>query len=252
MLYLYYNKSVVMFLMKIKIIGTGSIWTNLNSACYLIDDEIMIDFPNGACKYLYREKIIPSSINYILLTHFHGDHYFDIPFYILNKAKSDNKKCIIFCSKDGKSKIKRLGKLAFPNSFNNSLKEINIKYNYNYNFNINNYKVDKLLVEHGRMKPSFGYIFNDNNKYIGFTGDTCLCSNVELMAQKCCYLFCDCMLLIGNNKHQGINDLEYLSKKYPECIFVVSHLENETKEKLKTKKIKNIKILEDGSVIKIN
>lgn len=51
--------------MKIQIIGSGSIWNKNNSACYLIDDNIMIDFPNGACKYLYRIGIKPATIDYI-------------------------------------------------------------------------------------------------------------------------------------------------------------------------------------------
>ncbi len=91
--------------MKVQVIGSGSMWTKCNSASYLIDNDIMIDFPNGACKYLYRNNINPSNIDYILLTHFHGDHYFDIPFYILNKSKSDNKNINIFCSKEGRGKI---------------------------------------------------------------------------------------------------------------------------------------------------
>ncbi len=82
--------------MKVKVIGSGSMWTKYNSACYLVDEDIMVDFPNGACKYLYRQNIKPSSVSKILLTHFHGDHYFDIPFLILNKSKSDNKKKLLF------------------------------------------------------------------------------------------------------------------------------------------------------------
>ena len=37
--------------MKVKVIGSGSMWNAYNSACFLIDDDIMIDMPNGACKY---------------------------------------------------------------------------------------------------------------------------------------------------------------------------------------------------------
>ena len=37
--------------MKVKVIGSGSMWTKYNSACYLVDEDIMVDFPNGACKY---------------------------------------------------------------------------------------------------------------------------------------------------------------------------------------------------------
>lgn len=40
--------------MKATVVGSGSMWNKYNSACYLIDNNIMVDFPNGACKYLYR------------------------------------------------------------------------------------------------------------------------------------------------------------------------------------------------------
>ncbi len=238
--------------MKVKVIGSGSMWTKYNSACYLIDEDIMVDFPNGACKYLYRQNIKPSSVSKILLTHFHGDHYFDIPFLILNKSKSDNKKTFIYCSKEGKSKIKKIGFLAFPNSFIDACKEINLEFNFNNNFVLNNYKVEKILVDHGRMKPAYGYIFNENEKYIGFTGDTSLCKNTEIMAEKCCYLFCDCMFIKGNSKHMGIDNLKYLANNHPSCTFVVSHLEDETRNMLEVLKIKNIIIPEDGQEIIID
>jgi len=235
--------------MKVKVIGSGSMWTKYNSACYLIDEDVMVDFPNGACKYLYRENIKPNNVNKILLTHFHGDHYFDVPFYLLNKAKSENKKVNIYCSKEGESKIQKLGMLAFPNSFEQACKETDLEYNFNDNFKINSYKVNKLLVDHGRMKPAYGYIFNDNEKYVGFTGDTALCENVEIISEKCCYLFCDCMLKEGNKKHMGIDNIKYLAKKYENCTFVVSHLEDSTRDLLKELNIKNVKVPEDGEEI---
>ncbi len=235
--------------MKIRIVGSGSMWNKYNSACYLVDNNIMIDFPNGACKYLYRFGIIPNTIDYILITHFHGDHYFDIPFYVLNKSKSANKNINIYCSKEGKKKINSIGVLAFPNSFKDALHSVNLKYIYSDRFKVSDYTVNKLLVDHGRMKPAYGYIFNYKDKFIGFTGDTHLCENVEYMASICNYLFCDCMFLEGNSKHQGINDIEYLSKKYPKCKFVTSHMEEISRNKLKKLNIKNVMVPEDGDII---
>ena len=168
-----------------------------------------------------------------------------MPFLILNKSKNNNKKTYIYCSKEGKSKIKKIGCLAFPNSFVNACKETNLEFNFNNNFALNNYKVEKILVDHGRMKPAYGYIFNENEKYIGFTGDTSLCKNTEIMAEKCCYLFCDCMFIKGNSKHMGIDNLKYLANNHPSCTFVVSHLEDKTRNMLKVLKIKNIIIPED-------
>ena len=237
--------------MKIQVIGSGSMWTKYNSACYLIDDKIMIDFPNGACKYLYRLDIIPNTINNIILTHFHGDHYFDMPFYLLNKSKSENKDVNIFCSKEGKKKINKIGILAFPNSFKEACNSLNLKYCFNDDFIIEDYKVEKMLVEHGRIKPAFGYIFSKADICVGFTGDTSLCESVEILSSKCRYLFCDCMLIKGNSKHQGIDNLEYLSKKYPNCTFVVSHLEDDTRKKLEKMKIKNIIVPDDAQIIEL-
>lgn len=36
--------------MKLKILGSGSIYSKDNSASYLIDNKILVDVPNGTCK----------------------------------------------------------------------------------------------------------------------------------------------------------------------------------------------------------
>ena len=40
--------------MKVRVIGSGSIWNEYNSASYLLDDDTIIDCPNGMCKYLSK------------------------------------------------------------------------------------------------------------------------------------------------------------------------------------------------------
>lgn len=117
---------------------------------------------------------------------------------------------------------------------------INLKYNFNSSFKINNYIIKKYLVDHGRMKLAFEYVFEYKSKKVGFTGDSVICKNVEFMVSICEYLFCDCMFIKGTIKHMGIGNIKYLSEKYPECKFVVSHLEDETRGELKKLKIKNV------------
>ena len=204
--------------MKVKVIGSGSMWNEYNSASYLIDKKTMIDFPNGTCKNLFRLGINPNSIEDIVLTHFHGDHYFDIPFYYLLKSKYKLLDVNIYCEKDGKRKINKLLKLAFPNSTKDIIKTLNISYDNKEKTTLKNYSIERVEVEHGRMK-AYGYIFKDKNKYVGFTGDTKLCNSVEYMSEKCDYLFCDCMFPKGTRKHMGIDNLEYLAAKYPNCTY---------------------------------
>ena len=237
--------------MKVTVVGSGSMWNKYNSACYLIDD-IMIDFPNGACKYLYRLGILPNEINNIVLTHFHGDHYFDIPFYLLNKSKSENKNVNIFCSKEGKSKINKIGDLAFSNSFKDACSSLNLKYCFKESFTVGKFNVQRLIVDHGRFKPAYGYIFSYKNTKIGFTGDTTICKNVEYMASICNYLFCDCMFINGTSRHMGINMLNELCVKYKNCKFVVCHLEDITRDELKLANIENVIVPDDGLTINID
>lgn len=237
--------------MKVTVIGSGSMWNAYNSASYMIDDNILIDIPNGTCKNIFRLELNPRKITNILITHFHGDHYFDIPFYFLLKAKSEDKNINIYCSKEGKNKNKKLLKLAFPNSAKDVIKNINLKYEHNNEFLVNEYNVKKILVDHGRMKPAYGYIFSTDKIKVGFTGDTTICKNVEYMASICNYLFCDCMFLEGTSKHMGINMIKQLSNKYTNCNFVVSHMEENTREELKKLEIKNIIVPTDGLTINI-
>ena len=80
--------------MKVKVIGSGSMWNENNSASYMIDDHILVDIPNGMCKNLFRQEITPKQIDTVLITHFHGDHYFDMPFYMILKSKALIQSCM--------------------------------------------------------------------------------------------------------------------------------------------------------------
>ena len=71
--------------MKINFIGTGSIGAKQMSASALIDEEILIDMPNGVVKKIKQLNYDVSKIKVILITHLHGDHFLDIPFFMLEK-----------------------------------------------------------------------------------------------------------------------------------------------------------------------
>ena len=74
--------------MKVVVIGSGNIRSHCNSASYLIDNHIMVDMPNGCCKAIKKLGYDEDEIKYVLLTHFHGDHFFDMPFYLLGRIHS--------------------------------------------------------------------------------------------------------------------------------------------------------------------
>lgn len=230
--------------MKLKILGSGNIFSKYNSASYLVDDKILIDVPNGTCKILKNIGIEPCKISEILITHFHGDHYLDIPFLLLNKNLYKSESSNIYCDGTGKEKIYNVTKLAFPNK----VEKINdyFKFNYDKKFKINDYEIEKIPVEHGDGLEVYGYVFNNNDLYVGFTGDSEICDNIEIMAKKCNHLICDCNYIIGKKSHMGIDNLTELAKKYSNCIFYTTHMDDSTRKGLSQLSIKNLVVLNDN------
>ena len=233
--------------MKIRVIGTGAIFSKYNSASYLIDGNILLDAPNGSFKALKKMDIDPIVIEDYLITHFHGDHYFDMPFYLLRKLNhNQNDISNIYCDEEGNEKIKAVLSLAFTTAGPKIFAQTQVNFINSTNFKVKDYAIEKVLVEHGNVKPAYGYIFSSNNLNVGFTGDANYTSQIDYMASKCNHLICDCTKLVGDSKHMGIDNIIQLANNYPNCIFYLSHMADDTRENLNISDYNNIVELHDG------
>ena len=237
--------------MKIKLVGTGAMYTAYNSACTLIDNKIIVDMPNGTIKQLLKENINVGLIDIIIITHMHGDHTADIPFflkYIFNYLKT-------------KKNIKIVGPLGIKNKiiklFNayNFEDEKEIEHFFNIEFieileneiEIDNYFIKSYLVLHGEEKPALGYVIDNK---LGLTGDSGLCNNIEEIFKKSQMIISDSSLDIGDSCHLGINDLDYLTKKYNKKV-LCTHLRDETRNIITKGNFENIIVKEDFYEIEI-
>lgn len=237
--------------MKIKLVGTGAMYTAYNSACTLIDNKIIVDMPNGTIKQLLKENINVGLIDIILITHMHGDHTADIPFflkYIFNYLKT-------------KKNIKIVGPLGIKNKiiklFNayNFEDEKEIEQFFNIEFieileneiEIDNYFIKSYLVLHGEEKPALGYVIDNK---LGLTGDSGLCNNIEEIFKKSQMIISDSSLDIGDSCHLGINDLDYLTKKYNKKV-LCTHLRDKTRNIITKGNFENIIVKEDFYEIEI-
>jgi len=71
--------------MKIRILGNGGfINSGLPYNSLLIDGTFLIEAPPDLMVSLRRSEVPYTSIRRIFLSHFHGDHYFGMPFFVLN------------------------------------------------------------------------------------------------------------------------------------------------------------------------
>ena len=238
--------------MKINFIGTGSIGAKQMSASALIDEEILIDMPNGVVKKMKQLNYDVSKIKVILITHLHGDHFLDIPFFMLEKFFNKiNGKTRIYCPIGTQSKVKQIFEIAFPGDYdiiNSSIDIEFIEFEELINENIlDNICVDSKIVEHGKLKNAYGYIIKEDNKSIGFSGDSKLCRSVEEIIEQCDISVLDMSLPEnGNAGHMSLNEIEELCKKYKSKILIATHMQDLTRRKAKERNIKNLIIPDDG------
>lgn len=230
--------------MKIKLVGTGSMVSKRNPASYLVNNKIMIDLPNGVVKILKKAYLF-EDVEYIFITHMHGDHIFDLPFLFFDRLKTD-RKLIVVLSRRWLRKVKKLVKLAFPSKYYEIFYGSKIEFVSNkQTVQIDNLMIDRFEVKHGIMKPSYGYVFKEDNKIVTFTGDTSLCASVIEKSKISDYIICDCTLKVGNDKHMGVDNIKYLLKENPNLKIVPSHTSINAKDSLLKIKNSNLIIKED-------
>ena len=237
--------------MKIKVIGTGAIYTKYNSACTLINNELIIDMPNGTLKQLLKMNIKPENIKTIIITHLHGDHTADLPFffeYVFEFLK-DKREITVIGPKGIKNKIVELS-----NAYNfENEEEINKNFNLKYiefeeekeNANILDYKIEAVKVIHGKEKIAYGYIINQK---LGFTGDCGMCDGAKYIFKNSKIVVSDCSSRNINNTHLDIDEIKQIkdnAKVY--CTQMVDR----TRERLQKENIENFIIGKDGDEFEI-
>ena len=100
--------------MQIRILGNGgAINDGLPYNSFMVDDYFLAETPPDIMTSLFREKINLSKIRIIYISHFHGDHYFGMPFLALRLFND-------LLGQASPEKIKILG----PHGIDGKIKEI--------------------------------------------------------------------------------------------------------------------------------
>ena len=243
--------------MEIKLIGTGSIGAMESSASTLINKEILIDMPNGIVKRIKQLGENVLNVKVIIITHLHGDHFFDIPFFMLEKYfYKMTEETDIYCPKGTLAKVKQLFELGFPGDYEKVIDVVNVKFiefeELKNQKLLNDIYMDSIEVEHGDLKPAYGYIIKQDEKSFGFSGDSKMCESIEYIVKESNITVLDMSLAEdGNNAHMGLNDIEKICNENQKKIIIATHMHDYTRKLANSKNINNLIIPEDGQIINI-
>lgn len=234
--------------MKVKLIGTGCIGTIQNSACSLVNKKILIDVPNGTCKELERAGEDINAIQTVIITHYHADHMFDLPFMILIKSLKQNKKLNVVGPKGIEKKTRELFELAFYEPIEEDMQLNFIEILPGETKYIEDTTIEAVKVEHV-LPNSQGYILTIDNQMCAFTGDTSKCDTVEYMLKKSPILVADCSAQIGTETHMGLDNITEYAEKYQDKTIVLTHMREPTRAEAEKLENNNIIVPEDGYTI---
>lgn len=151
--------------MDVKFLGTGGAFDyEYGSSALTVDmaDRILVDCGPSVFPRLMEKKII-ETVDYVLLTHLHGDHVgslFQMAFYF--KIVLNRKLGILYATPRFKDEIiSLLSSLGVPNEAY-ELIELG---------SISGISHIETTGKHAKNTTSFGYVFKDDNSTVYYSGD---------------------------------------------------------------------------------
>lgn len=242
--------------MKVTFVGTGTMEcvTRCNTSVFI--DNLLFDIGMGTIKQIERLKIYTKNIKYVVISHFHSDHFLDIPNLLIgrrDRGESNNYKITIIGPIGLRKKVFDL--MTLTHSDGNIHKYDNIENKYNIEFieldggksyENDEFKLTAYALNHGKCVPINGYILEKEGKKIAYATDTTLCDNYYKMCEICDYMFSDVTGLKTMQMHIGLEDFKNVYKKYPNCKFYAIHRNDYT-----VGGVQNVEFPNDGDIIEI-
>lgn len=165
----------------VKILGCGDAFGSggrFNTCFYLqgYERHILIDCGASALISMKKFSIPLEKIEYIILSHLHGDHFGGLPFYFLDAQYNQNRKdtLTIVGPKGMEYKIRKITSLLYPGTDLDSL-EYKIKfkeYESSEKIEIENLEITALPVIHSEEAMPHGLRLKIENKIFAYSGDT--------------------------------------------------------------------------------
>lgn len=228
------------------------------NASSLIDDHILVDAGNGVIKTIGEQGDDWRRINAILITHLHLDHFLDLPSIIFAKQYDNDISPLTIYGPIGL--IAALDAIMMASvddvhDWHTKAKRLNmnfVEFSELSNFEVSpSYYVTSHLVDHGSLRPAYGYTISHSGKVVGFSGDSIYCSAINDIMAKSDIAVLDAAGVIPNKAHMSVFDIAALSDKYIDKTIVTTHMSDISRVRLMELDLPNVIIPADGREIAI-
>ncbi|GGB81354.1 MBL fold metallo-hydrolase [Dyadobacter sediminis] len=193
-------------------------------------NQFLIDCGASAYPGLKELNINPEEISTIIISHFHGDHYGGLPFFLLEAAEKQRTKPITIVSPPGCSeKMHPLLALLYPGS--NIMEKLNLRFmEFSDEQMIVNDDLELIArpVVHSSASLPHGIRIYTAGKIIAYSGDTEWTDQLISLAENADLFICECTFFTG--KVKGHLNYAELKSHLPKMNFrkiLLTHLDKQ-------------------------
>lgn len=227
-------------------LGSGNAFADARCwSGFVANRRVMFDAPPSAVYGLKRAGMALSAIDVVLISHFHADHFFGLPFLLLEYAfpgaagtrTARRTRDLIIAGPPGIAEtIERLADLAFPNYFNGRLQEASADYRRWYvefepgqEKEVGGLRVAAAAMNHARgsLPVALGYRVELDGHVIAYTGDSGWCDSLFEIGRGADVYVCDCNYPSGRNlpEHLTLEEVRDLRAQLdPRTELILTHL----------------------------
>ncbi len=227
----------------VKFLGSGNAFCpdGRMHSLVLIDEKILVDAPPTIIPQLKRANLSPADINTLFITHWHGDHIFGFPFFILERkyiSDREGKNMLnVHLHQGGSSRLEKLSELAFPNTLRDFLSN-RITFHEEPSGEVSGcpqWRYERFSVEHVPETEPHGYqFFHSSGLSLLHSGDSGPCQEIEKRAGEVDVVIIEVGVPDGvpTEMHYKPSSITELANSNPDTIFLASHLFTSDDEKI--------------------
>jgi ribonuclease BN (tRNA processing enzyme) len=199
---------------------------------FIVNGRYLFDAPPTALYSLKRMGLDPAAIDTVFVSHFHADHFFGLPFLLLEYAYMTRRESdLTIVGPPGiEDRLRTLTELAYPSLLSGDA-------SYGLRFvevaegcegTLNGLRFSAVEVEHGGAAlQCYGYRARIGARTLAYTGDSTYCDQLVEIGRGADVMVTDCTYASGRNnpEHMSLDEVRDLRDRVgADTTFILTHL----------------------------